>query len=402
MNLKKIIFALLIFTLPVTNAFEITEKISLPLFIGVICLMLCINKIKFYLHDIFFLLFIIAMMLTMIINGAINKRSILYLLSFAILCLVFLKVVSANYIYNKQLILRIMYFSTIVLSIYIIYEFTTRNFFPGLFFDLPRIMDKQYDATFIDKYYRARGFCTESGHTALFFEFILPFNIYYLYLNKSNIKKVIFLILVLASLVFINSSINFVIISVGSIFALLIYLMKGKNSVKKYLIVCLSVVLVISTLTLISNSGDLKLTINGMMDKISMTDNAGSSIERKMKMNKGYYVMSNNLIWGIGPMMLSNYVGFDSTLNMFIDLWLYSGIFGLISFYLFVLIFFIKIFKIKDNFKYCMLFSFFMVTFHYQIIANFYYPWLWILFGMIEGEDVLWKSKQIKSRINIH
>ncbi len=397
MNLKKIIFALLIFTLPVTNAFEITEKISLPLFIGVICLILCINKIKFYLHDIFFLLFIVSMMLNMIINGATNKRSILYLLSFAILYLVFLKVVSANYVYNKQLILRIMYFSTIVLSIYIIYEFTTRNFFPGLFFDLPRIMDKQYDAMFIGKYYRARGFCTESGHTALFYEFILPFNIYYLYLKKSNIRKIIFFTLILASLIFINSSMNFVIIIIALFLALLLYLMRGKGLIKKYLIICISMILVIGIFILINSYGDLKLSINGISDKIFMTDNAESSIERKSKIIKGYYIMSNNVIWGIGPMMLSNYVNFDSTINMFIDLWLYSGIFGLISFYSFILIFFIKIFKIKNNFKYCMFFSFFMVTFHYQIIANFYYPWLWALLGMIEGEAILWKNKPIAS-----
>ncbi len=400
MKIKKKMFALLIFTLPMTSVFEITDKTSLPLFIGVICLMLYIKKVKFYIHDTFFLLFIISMMLNIMINNAANERSIFYVVGFLSSYLVYLKVVSCNYIKYKQLILRVTYFSTIIVSLYIIYEFICRNFYPGLFFDLPRVLNKEYNATFIGKYYRARGFCSESGHTALFYEFVLPFNIYYIFFKKSNIRKAIFLVIVLVSLIFIYSSMALAIMGTALMLALFIYIMKRKKNIKSYLIILGLIVLLVACGSYLNNaSGDLKLSIGEITNKMLLTNESQSATDRKMRVIDGYSVIKNNIIWGIGPMMLSNYTGFDTTLNMPMDLILYSGFFGAIFFCIYILIFFIKIINTKDNFQYCMFFSFFMVMAHYQIITNFYYPWIWVLLGIIEGESSIKPSKDGKSRL---
>lgn len=391
-NIKKYMLIVFVFSLSFTNAFALNEDINMPLLLGILCLILNYQKMKFNDEDLFFLIFILLLILSTLLNEPKTISSISYIIGFLISFFAYNRVIYINYVKYKKIILKTIYISTIVLCIYICYEFITRNFFPSLFISLPRPFMENMMATFSSRYFRARGFAEEPGHTSLFLEFSIPICLYYL---KVNNKKVMFFIILLIPVLFFINSAAFILISFLSIVLLCLHYwkkfkLKGKK-VKKYKILIFFVLLLISILIILFLPYELFLnnliqSLNELFSKAFIISESSSYIDRNARFIYSIDILKQHMIFGVGPMNLDKYIKYETSLIMIFDIILFSGIFGVIMFATYLILIFVKLMKIGSDIKIYLFASFIMVLLHYQIITNFWYPPLWVISAFIQGE----------------
>ena len=380
------------FLLPFTGVMGISGSITLPMIIGIFLFIYSIKKIYFIKDDYIYMLFFISLGITTSIRyNTIDFSTFSYLISFLLVFCIFYKPMLLYYNTYKRIILKMILLSTVCLCIFIIYEFITRNFYPNIFIDLPRTGSNGnniYDPIFLGKYIRARGFMEESGHASLFLEFSVPLSLYYLDKYSNKKFKSLFIVLVLISSFFINSAINISFILVLSCIYIFYNILNTniKNWIKMIII-------------LILMGGTIKLNILGIQDSIIYLINKAnisnsvsydsSASERMEILNTGLNIVKNNPLIGIGSHNMDLYgIEMNTSLNLYIDIFISSGIFGFIYFIIYLLIKLKKIFSMKSDMKVYLSLSFIMLCIHYCIITNFWYPWLWILIAIIDGEFI--------------
>lgn len=389
MYLIKITYLIFVLSLPMVGIFNISDNITLPLFFGAILFVFKFNKIKFFKEDIFYLFFLICMLLSLIYNYSIsNLSSVKYFFGYVVVFLFFQKTNVLYYSHYKDKFYKFLYYTTVILLIYTIYEFFSINFMPNLFVDFPRIHMKQYDSVFLGKYIRARGYMEESGHFAAYLEFSIPLILFYLDYNKKN--KTIFILILLVCIFFINSAINVVLLGLFFI----IYLMKDMNftlqKYMKFMIIFFSFIIIINFIEF--NIYEVINSLELLINKAFLKQKDISVIDRTYRIKEALNVLKKNYFLGIGPKNLSSFCttyylsNMDTSLNLIIDLVLYSGILGFISFSIYIFIIFYKAFCLRKDIKFYIIFSLILVFIHYQIITNYWYPWMWIIISIIQAE----------------
>jgi hypothetical protein len=394
MKIVEKIYLLFVIALPMVGVFDIADDITLPLFIGTILFILKYKHAKFYVEDLLYISFILFMLISLFYNlNTSTYSSLKYILGYVLVFLAFSKTNSIYYKDYKEQFYRYLYYTTYILILYTIYEFLTRNFMPNLFIDLPRLHVVEYNPIFNGKYIRARGFAVESGHLALYFEFSVPLVMHYL--DSHRKQKFIFLSILLVALFCVNSAINMVLFTVF----FLVYYIKNVHYSKKinFKFILLGMMLVILFYVIYAlyrvNLTTINSSIVNLYKKAFLISADMSVNDRLYRLNESIKILRDNLFLGVGPMNLGRYVSspfsskVDTSLNMLLDIWLYSGILGLVCFLLYILIVVYKTFYIKGEKKFYILASLVMVLIHYQIVTNFWYPWLWVLISIIQCES---------------
>ncbi len=353
--------------------FQINEKISLPLVAFGAGVLIFHKKIKFFYEDAFVFAFLGLMIMFSAIN--ITSSGLLYIFSFFTTILIFSKPTGAivQYFDYKKL----LYTLTLIVNCYIIYEFITRNFIPSLFIELPRARVEEISASFLGLLIRARGFAEEPGHMGLFYELIFP--IIFIEVTPSLNKKQKFFLYLTTFLALFSIFSAF---TTTVIFMYLsIYLLVKLELKQRILIIFSGLTLFTILLATIPNLQlFLQLAFESVINKVTYDPNNPSAGDRLSRINDAL-TLYNDHIMGIGAMNMRYYSSFPSSLNLYLDILLFFGPITLIIFLLYLLTIAIKAFKIN---RWSYFSSFILLTSHYLVIANFWYPFLWILIGLIQ------------------
>ena len=364
--MKNILLSLGIISLPMTGVFEPFDQISISFLIFSIIFFCSIWSEKFKTSNIIIAIFFSSVCIFYTLyNPSISGFK--YTIGIIVLPIIYtysgFKIANLpnNIFYNAIIV------GLILSNIFIIYEFTTKNFFPDLFIELPRKDEiENYNPYFISKYIRARGFAEESGHMCLTYELFLPIILSSNHFAKLNLpKKILIVASSFVAIIFTFSpiSISFLILVIFLIF----------SSRKKYNIILFSIFSFI-----LFNIFKLYFIeiYNGFIIKIADSSSRNDRLERLS------YVYNNfdEFLFGIGPMKISNYFSnLDSSLNLYLDVFIAYGPLILILLLFIVFRSWFYAFKID---RYGLLISLVIVSLHYIIIHNFWYPFLWILIGI--------------------
>ena len=106
--------------------------------------------------------------------------------------------------------------------------------------------------------------------------------------------------------------------------------------------------------------------------------------DRSKKLKASLEGIIQNSIFGIGPMNFKEYSGFSSSLNLYLDIYLYSGFFGFISFITFIMYKLFPISRKRINIVIALVF----ILLHCLITANFWFPYLWILLALLNNNSL--------------
>jgi hypothetical protein len=397
-SIEKTFFTIAILSLPFLNVFAISEKVSITLLIFSILYLLKINYIKYKSIDFLYAFFLINMILSTLINNYINFSSLLYTAAYFLIFLIFQKNIIYWYTKYKHLFFKILLKTVILTSIFVIYEFISINLYPKLFIELPRITVEFYDARFL-RVFRPRGFAEESGHMSVFYEFSIPILIPYLKTLKKY-KITIYLILISISILLLSSSYT---IAISLLTLILFFIIKSIKKAKIIIYGILSLTILFSTLKLNSTTNKiLDKYSQAVITKVRLNKTNSSVGDRNVKISDGIKVLKKNIITGIGAMKFKEYSKSASTLNTTLDLWLFSGLIGIISLILYFLISFINFIISNVPNKIYFLISFCILIIHYQIITNFWFPYLWLILGIMESELRLNKIKNVNESITCY
>lgn len=398
MKINKIILIIFLLSLGMTDAFSVSSIMPIPLLLILVSLPFSITAVLesgYYnkvivkrLLPVSFLLFffftVISFMLEVYRNGY-NSTAFNHLISYLVIYIyfvgTFLLLISTGI--TKIEIFKFIYIGVLLISLYTIFEFVGKNIFDFYIDDvIPRpSISKVFDATYFIGgvgLQRARGLTVESGHTAMYLVAFLPFGLSYL---KNNlVKRNIYLSIVITALMCTFSSAGFLDLLVGISIFLILWKQKilVKTVLKVNVMIILGIIIIFST----NVWSKIILIFQGLVEKATSIDSVGASMRFKL-WGDNLSLLNNNYFLGSGPGIGSIYLGVSST-NLYIDLLVEVGIIGLTLFLLFV---FgesrkIKLCNIED--RYVLYVSLFVMLFHYIIIANYYYPWLWVLFAIIE------------------
>ncbi|WP_319589879.1 hypothetical protein [uncultured Draconibacterium sp.] len=384
LNIKpKVLLSASLLTIGLTGSFMFHEKVSLPLVLFSFVLIVFIRKLKIYNEDIL-MFFCFSLMLLFGLNG-ITISGLIYILAFGYAYFVYTK--SAVIFSSKVDVYKVLLILTFLTNFFIFYEFTTKNFIPSLFIELPRPRVMEMDALFLGVFQRARGFAEEPAHMGLFYEFVVPILFMKYRKEKPRIVFITFLITSFLAVFCIFSS--FTIVMLGLYFLLFI-LFKTRLKLKiRILIVAIAAIIGIAFYHP-EFFNYLDLAVDAISNKILMKGGA-SATDRSIRFNEGIQIVLKYPL-GIGAMNMSKISPYPSSLNLYLDLLMFFGPFVLTSFLIYIGVIVYKAFKLDI---WSLFASTLIVLAHYFIIANFWYPYLWFLFGLIQyNYSALKSSKQ--------
>lgn len=389
-SINKFLFQVAVGSLPLLNVLALNEKITFTIVVFSVLFFLRIQRLKFAAYDVFYLIFIASLSLSAIFNGYINKSSLLYITTFLTVYFIYFKNTVSWYQSYKKEFYSTLHGIVLFTSGFILYEFIALNFFPGVFIELPRATAIEYDSTFL-RMYRPRGFAEEPGHMSLFFEFAIPLLVPYL--NCMTRRKRIFSIFLIALAILLMGSSFTILLAIISI----TFFYSIKIIQKPKFFFTATVFLAICFFTVLTNpkiGGLVKDYSSSIQSKVSLDSNNSSVSDRAYRFTKGLELVSDNFLGGIGPMAFKEYSRSASSLNLSIDIWLYSGFVGILAFYCFLGLVLLIFVNSKAQNKKWILLSFFLIILHYQIITNFWFPYLWIVLGVMIMEKNLARFKE--------
>lgn len=276
-----------------------------------------------------------------------------------------------------------VYVATYFTVLFVMVEFLLKSIllFP---FDsyIPRPAVAEMDAIALS-YFRARGLAEEPGHTAMFFEIMIPISVFYLIAMKKFLQLTFFSIFSFIALVFTFSSATFVIIPASLFLTILIFSLKKPKSIINLIKPMLfSLLFAILVLLLFNSLGLFSFydLVSQVLVKLS-PDNSSAS-DRLGRLNDFFIILSNaelvNLLFGYGPGAYKS-LEINSIVSLYPTIILEVGFLGMALFILFYLVIFIKILKIKNHIKWFLMCAFISSILHFFIISNYWYPWFWFL-----------------------
>jgi hypothetical protein len=335
-------------------------------------------------EDIIALFFLFLVFLSFAINeififqsDAVRVGSLLAYCTTIFYFYLFVKWALSSFLQNNPfyVLLSYIYIATYIVVTFVIVEFVLKNVF-ALSFD--------GSATALG-FYRAYGLTSEPGHTAMFLEIMAPLAAYFLILKEKRVQ--LFLLLSSLALIFTFSAAAFVIVPLAVFISFLLLILAGKKIgvyfyKLTFLIIALFVILVFLSYFLeLLTFSDLASQVMGKLS----TDN-GSAYSRVRRLEEFYEVFVNanvvNILIGYGPGAYKN-LAIDSVISLYPNLLLETGLIGLATFVLFLLVIFRKILKISGGPQFFFLVSFLSAVMHFFIVANYWYPWFWFLSALI-------------------
>lgn len=404
-NWNSLFLSLYLLTIPFVSAFAFTQIISFPLIFSTIlfCLMI-ISILKTFslpagflgLDIIIVSLFLFLVILSFVLNGWGNSKSLNHTVAYLSSFLLFYVAVKFSFFNAKDKtklfirVLRLVTYITILSALFANLEFIFANVFNINLNDyIPRPTETEafYNATVLGIFYRARGFAPESGHFAFMMELISPLAVYYLYFshicNWPKFIKALTIIAIVLSIIFTVSTASFVIIPIAFLFALLFYLKSFlqylKKNTKKFLLTTgIVTVIIILFNYFLSFYALIILSITDKLDSTSFDD-------RQARINFFYERFFNldlvHKLIGTGP---SGYtlLGFDESntiLSLYYSITFELGYLGIFIFSAFLLYVFWNTVRVKSKIGFFLLMSVFSGMMHYHFIENFWYPWFWTI-----------------------
>lgn len=351
-----------------TELYSITSFINFPLIIflmvGIISFIFQTNRIGFTDKG---------------LNHTLSYLVIFVYFSVTIFCLLVYEI-------NLDSIYKVISYSLLIVSIFTIIEFISKNFLGITQFDslIPRLSDVNFDASYMmgtGSFIRSRGFTSESGHNALFLLSFLPF----MMLSKIKHKIISVLVVGIALATTFSAAALFEMIVAGLIilFARIASSSKTIRVKLSSLIITYLGILVIFIAVLFTNLlSYLSVYFNGIFNKINLNDSTAAGF-RFIRWENSLSLVKDNYLFGSGPGISSIFLGTAST-NLYIEIFVETGIIGIVFFLWFIIQSSIKVFKLKNTKKYFYLFSILVCIIHYFIIGNYWYPWFWVILAITQ------------------
>lgn len=268
----------------------------------------------------------------------------------------------------------------------VLVQFVCGNFF-NIFFEDFISYPESYasQSIFLGIFFRSRGFASEPGHFAFFLESIIPL----LFLVNRKLKasaRIYTFDILLTAFAFLSmgSPAGIAIMILGLSFATIL---TGKVRFQAILRGGIALILILGSLSVILdkftesnlNAWD---AISGIF--VDKTDSS-SSMEREDRFRKGIDLFINaspiEQAIGYGPAVyMSQNLGDDTIIQLYLLLILEAGAIGLFSFLLALLILAANIKKLPPDYRHYMLWALINCALHYVLISNYYYPYIWLLY----------------------
>lgn len=308
--------------------------------------------------------------------------------SYYVIIFIFFITVSV-YLYHFSIpldkIFKYITYGVILISSLTLLEFILKNF-TSIPFDsfIHRTDVKEYNAIFTASsrvFVRARGMAEESGPTAMYLLMFYPFLVYYFTkIIPSRKKLILYSFLVFSALVTTFSAAGIFELSVAAVSVYIIYFFKHKKARLKLTTVifwCFAIAIIVLIIP-----KDISLS-SSIMDKLTFSSNSGSAQSRLDRWSFALQLVKEKPILGYGPGITAILNGTGST-SLYIDILIEFGIVGLSMLAVFMMYFLRLILKIQGVIKYVYLFSFIVAATHYLVISAYWFPWLWVIFSIVQ------------------
>jgi hypothetical protein len=344
-----------------------------------------------------FILVALASLVYQAVLGHLGSHTIPHWISYAAVFMLFWAVVESYIKFRKEPLRRIFRMVTIgalVAAVFVIVEFIAKNFL-GIAIDnlLPRVSTDHYGALyFVGNWavFRARGFASESGHIALYLLIFLPFVYYnYAHYSLSRVKAYGAAAIMCAATACTISTAALADLVVAGLLVSGIYVLSRRSRqpllTMRSRIVAISLVafVVVLALMLQVTTGSIALAFQGILNKLSFADHSpGSRFER---WGLAFSIFANSPILGGGPGAAVTADGTGSA-NLYLDILADTGVLGLGIFLTLLAVVLRRILKLETSRKWVYLFSFFVAGIHYLSMSNYWYPWVWLVFALVNYE----------------
>jgi len=424
--MERLLFLTYLGCLSLTSAFALTTTLTVPVVISVISVGVffawgALNRdhsLVLEIDDIVLLLFLLAVYIGFFLNQDRFRSSkpINHIIAYSYVVLV-------NYYLLKNVCFYLckkfgppfvkrcygaISIGVIITCLFGIAEFWLKNAY-GIDVDsyVPRPAVTEYDPWALGSFIRLRSFVEESGHLAFFLEVFGPISLYSFRNNNYVYFPLLILLLVCFVLTFstagwLIAAFTYLLLAVTRIRPqeLLKRLSFNFRTFTRYLLLGGGVMLVILLSYDIVNY-ILEVLDNIILSKIFLS---GSAEDRTTRYLEGFNaLMDSNLLeltFGNGPAVYET-LGFSrgGTILLYLTIVLESGLLGLLSFLLFCAILFYKAVRIPIlKLRLALLFGLLSALLHFFIIANYWYPWLWILAIIIQ---VNYRMYAVKSEMGL-
>ncbi|MFH7832026.1 O-antigen ligase family protein [Bacillus luti] len=387
--MRYILFCYLI-AISFTSAFAIHKWLPLPMMIGIILGLMvvfyCIKAFKvrniylgiFEVNLFLFLFTLVVSLLLATFNNYFEMKMILHFTSYVgtIIVYYFITYVSIKEFKIGDNVFKYIYIGVIITSLMGIFEFGMKNIV-HLDIDayIPRYEVVNYDALYNGAFQRVRAFTEESGHLALYLEIFAPIALWYTY-YRSKMKFLWTLLIVIMCLAFTLSAAALVIVIAAIVLTYTIYMFSKKRigSILNYAVL---LIMVYISLVLMKDNEFLAPIVEKLTFK-----NVSSSQDRLNRWGTAIDLFKEKPLLGWGPGI--NTVKTDSGFtNYYLELLTQGGIILLLIWCVLLIILLWTCLRIKSSIKYVFIFSLISGSLHYMVISNYWYPWIWILFVLI-------------------
>lgn len=412
------IISLFLFFAGWTIAFELHPWLPVPMVIGITIFAISffyatkkrilpgIDKKLSILFFLFFLSLIVSFLLhsfyygfnTKVVNHTLSFFSSIFIYFFGVYWIISY----SNYPLKK--LFKYLSWGVVFVAVLTIIEFSLRNFL-DLDINYLRITERN-DATYEiggQRFFRARGTTVESGHLAMYLIVFLPFVFHYQYnIVKSKFKMLMSVSLVLLAVFFTFSAAGIVEVSVTIFVLMLIKLIRSFKSGFKLsslvLFIPIFTVIVFTSIYFIYTNKYLFL-FRGVLEKVTLVNysiNDGGS--RLARWYRTIELFKERPLLGHGAGISSIRFGAGST-SLYLELLAQGGLLGFAIFVLIIYYHLIIIIRLKGDLRYVYLISFITLSIHLAIIANYWYPWMWLLFAMINIQYYRQKYQVVDGKV---
>lgn len=336
------------------------------------------KKEKISLDSLLYIGFIIICALGFLFNNNSSdmtfvKHTLSY--SFILICYgIFLPMYLEKNDIKIEMLLKWISIMVLITCAFALLEFFARNFIPSLLniFQMLKLDSiAKYDALYFEKYQRSRAFMSESGHFAMFVNAFLPVSLYYLNKYKRKSIFIIYSIICISGYVVSFSAGSFVSIAVSFFIIYPMYAIEVRSK-KKILFFIMFLFISLITLYFVK---DIPF-FQGIKDKLFLVNDSGRFWRWQFSYESFRSGSLMQILMGRGLGYLSYNFDTGST-NWFIETVVETGIMGFLTITSILALSIKRIISLKSEFKYFILIGLISMIIQYNIISDYWYPWIW-------------------------
>jgi len=370
--------------LPVTSAFAFTQIINLPLIVSLVLLSWMIFRQSFRLPRAAMYvvaLFVVPILISAVVNIEFtgDEKFVNHLASYFAVVILFYLVPSAfmHYQGGVELFIRWINVGLAISCLFLIFEFIAINFISSDVLDLiPRPAVQGYEPIVLDLLIRPRSFVEESGHFAMYIGILGPTC---LLLKKRGLRIALGMLYAFAMMLTFSTS-GYIALALIIGIALLL---RTRLVLPSIIVLTLFCLLAIPTEWLDSISAVMSSTF---IEKFS----SGSFEERYAFLYESLRLWERSgvttLLFGLGPGYYS-YWHVNAVISLYALILFQSGIIGAILFAVLLGMYVLKCLRRIPQLEavvFVMALSSMFVF--YAGVSNYWYPWVWGLFALIDRE----------------